>query len=114
MAPSPLASTSTVSLVEVQPSTVIVLNEAATASRSAACSVAGSTAASVVQTASMVAMFGASMAAPLAMPPTVKPSPSTTTSLGTVSVVMMALAASAADSGRPVRAITIGSISGMT
>ena len=54
------------------------------------------------------------MAAPLAMPPTVKPSPATTTSLGTVSVVMMALAASAADSGRPVRAITIGSISGMT
>ena len=41
LAPSPLASTSTVSLVEVQPSTVIVLNEAATASRSAACSVAG-------------------------------------------------------------------------
>ena len=59
-------------------------------------------------------MFGASMAAPLAMPPTVNPSPATTTSLGTVSVVMMALAASAADSGRPVRAITIGSISGMT
>ena len=33
--PSPLASTSTVSLVEVHPSTVIVLNDAATASRSA-------------------------------------------------------------------------------
>ena len=59
-------------------------------------------------------MFGASMAAPLAMPPTVKPSPATTISFGTVSVVMMALAASAADSRRPVRAMTIGSISGMT
>src|ERR1700685_2328574 len=59
LAPSPLASTSTVSLVEVQPSTVMVLNEAATASRSAACKVAGSTTASVVHTASMVAMLGA-------------------------------------------------------
>ena len=101
-------------MVDVQPSTVIVLNDAATASRSAVCKVAASTAASVVQRASMVAMFGASMAAPLAMPPTVNPSPETTTSFGTVSVVMMALAASAADSARPVRAITIGSISGMT
>ena len=62
----------------------------------------------------MVAMFGASMAAPLAIPPTVKPSPATTTSLGTVSVVMMARAACAADSARSVRAITMGSISGMT
>ncbi len=44
-------------------------------------------------------MLGASMAAPLAMPPTVNPSPTTTTSLGTVSVVMIARAASAADSG---------------
>ena len=39
--PSPLASTSTVSLVEVHPSTVMVLNEAATASRSAWCRVGG-------------------------------------------------------------------------
>src|ERR1700677_2758501 len=55
LAPRPLASTSTVSLVEVQPSTVMVLNDAATASRSAATRVAESTTASVVQTASMVA-----------------------------------------------------------
>ena len=47
----------------------------------------------------MVAMFGASMAAPLAMAPTVKPSARTSASLGTVSVVMMARAAAAADSG---------------
>src|SRR5580700_10043370 len=75
----PLANTSTVSLVDVQPSTVMALNDAPTASCSAFCSVAASTAASVVSTASIVAMFGASMAAPLAMPPTVKPWPAMTT-----------------------------------
>ena len=95
-APRPLASTSTVSLVDVQPSTVMALKETPTAALSAAARRSGSTAASVVQSASMVAMSGASMAAPLAMPPTVKPSPCTTTSLGTVSVVMMARAAAAA------------------
>ena len=99
-APSPLARTSTVSLVDVDPSTVIVLNEAATASVRALCNVGASTAASVVQSASIVAMLGASMAAPLAMPPTVKPSPATTTSFGTVSVVMMARAAWAASCRR--------------
>ena len=83
----PLASSITVSLVDVQPSTVSALNESATPARSAACSAPGSAAASVVSTASIVAMFGASIAAPLAMPPTVKPSPSTTTSLRWVSVV---------------------------
>ena len=41
----------------------------------------------------MVAMFGDSIAAPFAMPPTTKPSPSITTCLAWVSVVMIALAA---------------------
>ena len=114
LAPRPLASTSTVSLVEVLPSTVIALNDEATASRSDCCKVLPSTAASVVQTASIVAMSGASIAAPLAMPPTLKSSPATTASLGTVSVVMIARAAWAPASTPPRRAMTIGSISGMT
>src|SRR5580658_49728 len=67
--PAPLAMTRTVSLVEVQPSTVMELNETPTAACSAACSVCVSTAASVVHNANMVAMLGASMAAPLAIPP---------------------------------------------
>ena len=112
--PSPLASTSTVSLVDVQPSTVMTLKDASTASRRAACRVTGSTAASVVHSASMVAMFGASMAAPLAMAPTVKPSARTSASLGTVSVVMMARAAAAADSGPPARVPTIRRMFGPT
>ncbi len=51
-------------------------------------------AASVVSTTSIVASWGASMPAPLAIPPTDQPAPSTTTCLGTVSVVMIARAAS--------------------
>ena len=62
----------TVSLVDVQPSTVMELNESATAARSRSARGPGSTAASVVRKASMVAMSGASMPAPLAMPATVK------------------------------------------
>ena len=42
----------------------------------------------------MVASWGASIPAPLAMPPTDQPGPSTTTCLATVSVVMIAAAAS--------------------
>ena len=72
-----------------------------------------STTASVVHTASIVAMLGASIAAPLAMPPTLNPWPATTTSLGTVSVVMMARAALVPASVPPERAITIGAISGI-
>ena len=53
-----------------------------------------------MSTASIVAMFGESIAAPFAMPPTTNPSPSTTTSFVTVSVVRIALAASAACLGR--------------
>ena len=114
VAPNPLASTSTVSLVDVAPSTVMTLNDALTASRRAACRVPGSTAASVVHNASIVAMFGASMPAPFAMAPTVKPSARTSASLGTVSVVMMARAAAAADSDPPARAPTIPRMFGPT
>ncbi len=109
------------SLVEVQPSTVIWLKLRLTASCSARFSVLGSTAASVVSTASMVAMLGASMAAPLAIPPTEKPRPGTTTCLDRVSVVMIAWAAawpaSAPPARRPTRvgipAATLSICSGM-
>jgi hypothetical protein len=69
--PVPLARASTVSLVDVHPSTVIEPNEPDTDDASAEWSTAGSTSASVVRTASIVAMSGASIAAPLAIPPTV-------------------------------------------
>ena len=66
-------------------------------------SAAGSTAASVVSTASMVAMLGMIMPEPLDMPPILHSMPSaskrTAHSLDTVSVVMMACAASAAACG---------------
>ena len=95
----PLASRITVSFVDVQPSVIRMLKLDATPARRTRWSTAGSAAASVVSTASIVAMFGASMAAPLAMPPTTKPGRCTTTSLATVSVVMMARAASWPPSG---------------
>ena len=56
---------------------------------------AASTSASVVRTTSIVASAGASMPAPLAMPPTTNPSPCATACFGTVSVVMIASAATA-------------------
>ncbi len=82
--------------MDVQPSTVISLNECPTALARAACSAGGDDDASVVNTASIVAMFGESIAAPFAMPPTMKPLASTTTSLVLVSVVRIAFAAAAA------------------
>ncbi len=56
----------------------------------------------------MVASCGASIPAPLAIPPTDQPLPSTTTCLGTESVVMIAFAASAPPSpeSRPTTAST--------
>ncbi len=114
MAPRPLASTSTVSLVDVHPSTVMALKEASTAATSAVRRVPGSTAASVVHSANMVAMLGASMAAPLAMAPTVIPLPRASATFGTVSVVMMARAAAAPASGPPARPSTIRRTCGST
>ena len=99
----PPARTSTVSLVERDPSVVIRLNEASTAVVRACWSARASTAASVVITASIVAMAGDSMAAPLAIPPTVTLTPpaskEATASFRTVSVVMMASAAARPASG---------------
>ncbi len=91
---APLASTVTVSLVDMQPSESSRSKLTRVAARRAASSWSAGTTASVVSTTSMVASCGASMPAPLAIPPMDHPSPSTTTFLGTESVVMIAVAAS--------------------
>src|SRR3954447_19277259 len=92
---APEASSNTVSLVEQLPSTSRRSNVSAVALRRAWSRAAASATASVVMTVSMVASDGASMPAPLAMPPTVQLSLwCSATCFGTVSVVMMARAAS--------------------
>ena len=100
---APEASSRTVSLVDMQPSELIRLTVRATAPPRAARAAAASTTASVVMTHSMVARPGASMPTPLIMPPALQATPSavreTASSLGTVSVVMMARAASWPASG---------------
>lgn len=84
-------------MVEVSPSTDIMLKVSLTTSPSAAFSSSASTAASVVRKHSMVAILGAIMPLPLAMPPRVQIAPPsgkvTAASFFTVSVVMMASAA---------------------
>ena len=92
---APLASTVTVSLVDMQPSESSRSKLTRVAARSAWSSSAAGTTASVVITTSMVASCGASMPAPLAIPPMLQPAPSTTACLLTESVVMIACAASA-------------------
>ena len=86
------------SLVEVSPSTLIMLNESFTSALSARRSISGLMAASVVKNTSMVAMFGWIMPEPLAMPPSVHVRPptsnATATSFFARSVVMIASAAS--------------------
>ena len=100
---APEASSRTVSLVDMQPSELIRLTVRATAPPRAARAAAASTTASVVMTHSMVARPGASMPTPLIMPPALQATPSavreTASSLGTVSVVIMARAASWPASG---------------
>src|SRR3954462_2622315 len=91
---APLARTITVSLVERQPSESTRSRLTAVACFSAGCRTSGSTTASVVRTTSILASEGASMPAPLAMPPTVQPSRDCTVVFGTLSVVMIARAAS--------------------
>ena len=68
---APLAISSTVSLVDMQPSVSSRSKVIAVAVRSAASSSAGGSSASVVSTHSMVARPGASIPAPLAIPPMV-------------------------------------------
>ena len=99
-----VATTTNESLVEVSPSTVARLNDpSASASASSAISDWG-TQASVAMKPSMVAMFGRIMPAPLLMPVMVTSTPPKLiwreNALGTVSVVMMARAASAQLSAR--------------
>ncbi|KIX78260.1 hypothetical protein SF23_07620 [Streptomyces sp. MBRL 10] len=114
---APDASSSTVSLVDMQPSESTRSKVVRVAARSALSRVAPSTSASVVSTTSMVARPGASMPAPLAMPPTVQPSREAVAVLCTVSVVLMAMAAASppsADSAAaavsmPGRSLSIGS-----
>ena len=65
----PLARIVTMSLVEVSPSTLIMLNVVRISPDSAFCSMGALIAASVVRKTSMVAMLGWIMPLPLAMPP---------------------------------------------
>src|SRR5271165_59505 len=69
---APLAISSTVSLVDMQPSVSSRSKFTAVAERSAASSSAGARSASVVSTHNMVASPGASIPAPLAIPPMVQ------------------------------------------
>ena len=98
-------------------STVMALNERSTPLPSSACSAGAAIGASVKTNDSIVAMSGAIMPAPLAMPLIVtSASPSLTravATLGKVSVVMIARAASISRSGlaaaiSPSSALTIG------
>ena len=97
-AAAPVANSSSVSEVDVSLSTVMALNEPCTDFDSMACSAGAAIGASVKTKESMVAMSGAIMPAPLAMPEmrtrTPPISASAVATLGNVSVVMMARAAS--------------------
>ena len=94
----PLAMMATISLVEVSPSTLSMLKVFCTSWLRAFCSISAEIAVSVVINTSMVAMLGWIMPLPLAMPPSrqVVPSISNSTAIFfmTVSVVIMAFAAS--------------------
>src|SRR3954470_7404917 len=108
---APLAMTTTVSLVDRQPSESTLSTLTLVARSSAVGRTSGATRASVVRTTSIVARLGASMPAPLAIPPTDQPSRCCTVVFGTVSVVMIARAASGPPSAeRPLAAaVTPGS-----
>ena len=97
MPAAPLARMAKVSLVEVSPSTEIMLKVFSVTWWMALSSMAGLMAQSVVTKQSMVAMLGWIMPLPLEMPPTFTVLPPISTSaaasLGRVSVVMMAVAA---------------------
>ena len=90
-------------MVLVSPSTDIMLKESTTSARRAFCSISFEMHASVARNPSMVHILGWIMPEPLHMPPRVTLLPpssnSTAICLGTVSVVMMAFAASAPASG---------------
>ena len=100
---SPLAIMVTISLVEVSPSTLSILNVFCTSWLSAFRSMGAEMAASVVRNTSMVAILGWIMPLPLAMPPRRQTLPSISNSTAiffiTRSVVMIAFAASSSPSG---------------
>jgi len=96
---SPEAMAMTVSLVDSQPSMLSELNETSTAAPNTSPSRSGPTIASVVMKASIVAIFGRIMPAPFDMPPITQPSRLTTDCFTTESVVMIAVAQSAPESG---------------
>ena len=95
---APVAKASTVSEVEVSPSTVTALNVSTTPSRNKVCKTGAAIGASVKTKASIVAMSGAIIPAPLAKPLMVTVVPArracAVASFGNVSVVMIAPAAS--------------------
>lgn len=112
---APEASSSTVSLVEQQPSMSSRSNVTAVAARNARSSIAASATASVVITTSMVASDGAIMPAPLAIAPTVQFwSWCSAACFGTVSVVMIARAASSPPTSPPAISWTRCSTPGST
>src|SRR4029079_1757989 len=90
----PVATMTKLSLVEVSPSIVMRLNDAAATLAASSPSSIPSSGASVAMKPSIVAMLGAIMPAPLAMPVIVTGTPSTSrrhdAAFGTVSVVMIA------------------------
>ncbi len=92
------------SLVDVSPSTVAPLNETSATSRAISATSGAAIGASVATNASIVAMSGWIMPEPLAMPVTVTGTPSSVmrrdAPFGTVSVVMIARAASSQPSAR--------------
>ena len=118
---APEARSRTVSLVDMHPSESIRSKLTAVPSRRALSSAAGVATASVVRTTSIVARAGASIPAPLAIPETDQPSPVAVACLGTVSVVMIAVAAAgwpspvrrSTASSTPTRRVSMGSSSPM-
>ena len=113
---APLAKSSTVSLVDMQPSESIRSKVTPVADLNAVAAWSAVITASVVITTSIVANAGAIMPAPLAMPPIVKPPTLISACLETVSVVMIAVAAappplassSVTATWTPARILTIG------
>ena len=107
---APLASAMTVSLVDMSPSTVMVLNVSSTADTSARCSVSGATRASVVMKQSMVAIWGWIIPDPLAMAAkrTVLPPSSISRKASLVRRSVVRIASAAAATSSPSAATSAG------
>ena len=103
------------SFVDWQPSESMRSKVSEVADRRMPSRASAPTTASVVTTTSIVASAGASIPAPLAIPPTLHPSRTATACLLTVSVVMIAVAASDPPCGEstPAAAMTPASIRSM-